>query len=278
MKFSQLPELEKGQKETISSSKPVPKASSTEKRQASTHPDSVKTRQQAIDQDILFPRTHQFLGAWEQITNDPEILEIIEGYSIKFQHTPFQMGPPPPLRNFSEGEMAAIDKEIVDLLKKGAIEVCSHTPGEFISNIFTVPKKSGGNRPAVDMRALNKFVEYIPFRMEDISLLKSVLRQGDFMTKRDLRDAYLTVPVNKRSRIYLRFIWRGALYQFTCLPFGLSSSGRIFTKVMKPVIAFLRAMGIRLIIFLDDIIIMANSHELTMQHTDLVIQVWWTLQ
>ena len=91
--------------------------------------------QQAIDQDILFPRTHQFLGAWEQITNDPEILEIIEGYSIKFQHTPFQMGPPPPLRTFSEGEMAAIDKEIVDLLKKGAIEVCSHTPGEFISNI-----------------------------------------------------------------------------------------------------------------------------------------------
>ena len=43
------------------------------------------------------------------------------------------MGPPPPLRNFSEGEMAAIDKEIVDLLKKGAIEVCLHTPGEFIS-------------------------------------------------------------------------------------------------------------------------------------------------
>ena len=136
----------------------------------------------------------------------PRTLEIIQGYSIKFQHTPFQMGPPP-LRNFSEGEMAAIDKEIVDLLKKGAIEVCSHTPGEFISNIFTVPKKSSGNRPIIDMRALNQFVEYIPFRMEDISLRNSVLKQGDFMTKLDLGDAYLTVPVNKRSRIYLCFIW-----------------------------------------------------------------------
>ena len=172
--------------------------SSTEKRQARTHPDSVKNRQRVIDQDIFFSRTHQFLGAWEQITNDPEILEIIEGYSIEFQHTPFQMGPPPPLRNFSKGEMAAIDKEIVDLLKKGAIEVCSHTPGEFISNIFTVPKKGSRNRPVIDMTVLNKFVEYIPFRMEDISLLKSVLRQGDFMTKLDLRDAYLTVPVNKK--------------------------------------------------------------------------------
>ena len=167
-------------------------------------------------------------------------------------------------------------QEIVDLLKKGAIEVCSHTPGEFISNIFTVPKKSGGNRHVIDMRALSEFMEYIPFRMEDISLLKSVLKQGDFMTKLDLRDAYLTVPVNKRSRIYLRFIWRSVLYQFACLPFGLSSSGRIFTKAMKPVIAFLRAMGIRLLIFLD-MLNMASSHELAMQHTGLVIQVLTSL-
>ena len=257
----------------ISSSEPIPKASSAEKRQASTHPDSVKTRQRAIDQDISFPRTHQFLGAWEQITNDPEILEIIEGYLIKFQQTPFQMRPPPPLRILSDGEMAAIDKEIVDLLKKGAIEVCSHTPGEFVSNIFTVRKKSSGNRPVIDMRALNDFVEYIPFRMEDISLLKSVLKQGDFMTKLSLRDAYLTVPVDKRLRIYLLFIWRGVLYQFTCLPFGLSSSSRIFNKAIKPMIAFLRAMGIRLLIFLDNILIMASSHKLAVQHTDLVIQV-----
>ena len=63
--------------------------------------------------------------------------------------------------------MAAIDKEMVDLLKKGAIEVCSHTPGEFVSNIFTIPKKSCGNRPVIDMRVLNEFMEYIPFRMEE---------------------------------------------------------------------------------------------------------------
>ena len=47
------------------------------------------------------------------------------------------------------------------------------------------------------MRVLNEFVEYIPFRVEDIFLLKSVLKQGDFMTKLDLRGAYLAVPVDK---------------------------------------------------------------------------------
>ena len=117
--------------------------------------------------------------------------------------------PPPPLKNFSEGDMAAVDKEIVDLLKKGAIEDCSRTPGGFTSNILTVPKKSAGNWPVVDMRALNEFLEYIAFRVEDISLLKSVLKQEDFITKLDLKEAHLTVPVNKRLRIYPRFIWRG---------------------------------------------------------------------
>ena len=87
------------------------------------------------------------------------------------------------------------------------------------------------------MTVLNKFVDYIPFRMEDISLLKSVLKQEDFMTKLDLRDAYLTVSVDNKIENL------SSLYQFTCLPFGLSSSGRGFTKAMKPVIAFLIAMG-----------------------------------
>ena len=183
------------------------------------------------------------------------------------------MRPPLPLKSLSDREIAAIDKEIVDLLKKGATEVCSHTPGEFVSNIFMIPKKSGGNTPAIDMRALNVFIEYIPFRMVDISLLKSVLKQGDFMTKLDLRDAYLTVPVDKKNREFISASFGGVYSTNSLASLSVSSSGRIFTKAMKPVIAFLRDMEIRLLIFLDGILIMASSHELAMQHTDLVMQV-----
>ena len=141
-----------------------------------------------------------------------------------------------------------------------------HTPGEFVSNIFTVPKKSSAS----------SWSNY-PFQNGRHIPAKICLQKGDFMTKLDLRDTYLTVPVEKRLRIYLCFICRGVLYQFTCLPFGLSSSGRIFTKAMKPVIAFLRAMGIRSLIFPDDILIMASSHKPSMPHTDLVIQVLTSL-
>ena len=107
------------------------------------------------------------------------------------------MGPFLNLRNFSKGEMAAIDKEIVDLLKKGAIEVCLHTPGEFISNTFTVPQKSVGNRPVIDMRVLNEFMEYISFRIEDISLLKSVLKRR-FFDKTQFKGHISNCPIDQK--------------------------------------------------------------------------------
>ena len=48
-------------------------------------------------------------------------------------------------------------------------------------------------------------------------------------------------------------------FQFTCLPFGLSSAPWIFTKILKPVTALLREHGVRLIIYIDDILIMSES-------------------
>lgn len=49
------------------------------------------------------------------------------------------------------------------------------------------------------------------------------------------------------------------MYEFQCLPFGLSSAPRVFTKLLKPVTALLRQRGLRLILYLDDMLLMAQS-------------------
>ena len=180
---------------------------------------------------------------------------------------------PPHLFNMSEEEEMLVDLEVQNLLAKGAKEICSPDPNQFISNIFTISKKDRRRRPVVDIRELNQFAEYLPFKMEDIPQLKDILRRGDYMTKLDLQDAYLTILVGPKSKIFSRFFWKGVLYQFTCLPFGLSPSARLFNKALKPVIAFLRSMGIRLLIFLDDILIMADSPERAAEDTEIVIGV-----
>lgn len=56
------------------------------------------------------------------------------------------------------------------------------------------------------------------------------------------------VPIHPDRQPYLCFHWNESLWQFTCLPFGLSSAPWCFTKLLKPVIAFFRSHRIRSII------------------------------
>ena len=49
-------------------------------------------------------------------------------------------------------------------------------------------------------------------------------------------------------------------------PIGLASAPRTFTKIMKPVEATLRNLGIRLIIYLDDLLILADSEQTARLH------------
>ena len=92
----------------------------------------------------------------------------------------------------------------------------------FFSSIFVVPKKDGGWRPVINLKALNHSIPH--FKMESITLLKDIIRKGDFMGRLDLKDAYLTVPVVSTHWRFLRFRWKGRNYEFRTLPFGLASA------------------------------------------------------
>ena len=89
----------------------------------------------------------------------------------------------------------------------------------------------------------------------------------------DLTDAYLSVPIHQESQKFLRFIWRNNAYQFKAMSFGLNVAPRVFTKLLQPVVAWLRGQGIRFIIYLDDILIMASSVELVKQHKQITIRL-----
>ena len=71
--------------------------------------------------------------------------------------------------------------------------------------------------------------------------------------------------------------WNGKVYQFQCLPFGLTSAPRVFSKVMKPVVGTLRYMGIRLIIYLDNILMLHQVKEELIQAIPLICQFFETL-
>ena len=68
----------------------------------------------------------------------------------------------------------------------------------------------------------------------------------------DLKDAFLYVPMSAWIKIFLRFKWKGKLYKWHVLPFGLKCSPRILTYMVAPIIKFLCGRGISLTVFIDD--------------------------
>ena len=130
------------------------------------------------------------------------------------------------------------------LLMKGAIEgVTNMTSLGYYSRLFLVPKKTGDLQPVIDLSILNRHMVVPHFKMETQGSVRSAIRSQEWTVSIDIHDAYLHVPMHQAVRKYLRFVVNKKVYQFTCLPFGLATSPREFTKLMRPVVTLLRQQG-----------------------------------
>ena len=79
--------------------------------------------------------------------------------------------------------------------------------------------------------------------METLASILRDLQTGMWMVPRDLKDAYLHVPIVPPYRRFLRFVLGDSqevrVYQWMVLPFGLATVPRVFTKLLVPIVAHL---------------------------------------
>ena len=222
-----------------------------------------------IDIDIARREAHRPVGArlayflpnWRRISSDQWILDTVTGYKLDLVALPSQRHRP--VTSLDGPKAQALSQEVDTLYRKGAIAPIPRSQERFISPVFLVPKSDESWRTVVNLKALNRFVSAPHFKMESIRTVKGLIRQGDWMAKLDLKDAYLTVPVHQK---FLQFRWNSQTWQFKVLPFGLNSSPHAFTKLLKPVVAVLRRLGARMILYLDDMLILAESKEDTRKY------------
>lgn len=166
-----------------------------------------------------------------------------------------------------------MDQCISELLSKKAIRPCQAVPGQFVSDIFLVPKPDGSSRFILNLKHLNSFVVKEHFKLEDSRSVSKLLEKGMFMASLDLKDAYYTIPIHRTHRKFLRFRYNGCLYEFLCLPFGLSSAPYVFTKILKPVASYLRRRGFLSIIYLDDILLLGQSKERCLENVHATLSL-----
>ena len=214
-----------------------------------------------------------FAPHWRSLLGNCRATAIVEdGVGIAFQQRPqlthqsisFRT------RNSRQDLQQAVDA----LLMEGAIERVTNVRSlGFYSRLFLVPKKTVDLRPVIDLSTLNRHMVVQHFKMETQGSVRSAIRSQEWAVSIDIRDAYLHVPMHQAVRKYLRFVVNKKVYQFTCLPFGLATSPREFTKLLRPVVSLLRQQVLKLHVYLDDWLIRADTPEEAQLHAQTTIKV-----
>ena len=230
----------------------------------------------ALEPDLpVGGRLSAFTTFWTAVTQDQWVLDLVKGgYKLEFASVPPFTGlvttrPQPNV-------VTVLSEEVEALVAKAAVEavpVALRQSG-YYSTYFIVPKKDGGLRPILNLKWFNHYMMKKTFRMETLSTIISIVRPGQWLASVDLKDAYFHVPIHPAHWRFLRFMWRGQAYQFKAMPFGLTSAPRVFTKVLHPLLAFLRIQGVRIHVYLDDVLVVGDTRDEVVQSLRLTMSIF----
>ena len=198
------------------------------------------------------------INFWKYTLCAPEeILAIIRsGYVIPLKEEP----PCKIMQNHSicNKHFEFVDNSIKELLANNCIKQAIDIP-HVCNPLSVVCNREGKLRLVLDLRFVNRYLWKCKFKYEDLRTVMTMFEREDYVITFDLKSGYHHVGMSQHQWKYLGFRWRSQYYVFTVLPFGLSSACYIFTKLLRPLVRFWRASGIRAVLYIDDGIVAFSS-------------------
>ena len=127
---------------------------------------------------------------------------------------------------------------------------------KFQSRVFTVPKRdSPEGRWILDLSKLNAFIKCPKFRMLTMRDVRLLLPKGFWTVALDLKDGFWHLPVSRKKRPFLGFRYRGQLWQFRAMPFGLNVAPRVMTIILRKVLGLDAVIEAATSSYIDDILV-----------------------
>lgn len=103
-------------------------------------------------------------------------MRIVKGYRLPFHTVPFQTQEPVE-HTFLGVEETAVNDAVSKLLRIGAVEEVNDCDGQFVSNIFVVPKPDKTYRLIINLKPLNQFIQNEHFKMEDYRTVMNLMQK-----------------------------------------------------------------------------------------------------
>ena len=208
------------------------------------------------------------------------------GYKIPFESDP----PPQSLLTKNNASCLKQTKfcwlEMQRLLALGCVREVEEGDSEVILPLSAV--YSNKMRLVVDAsRHLNPYVKKVLTKLEDLKQFPYSSETGDFCAVDDLDSGYWHVPLSRESWKYCGCSLVNPedgvrhFYEWTVLFLGLTSAVTIFTEILQPVTSYLRGLGWRGQLYIDDVILCARerneSHYWRFFATDVLGRCGWVI-
>ena len=193
------------------------------------------------------------------------ILESSELGKIKDVQAHIEVSDPTPVRSpmyrYPERAKETISKMLEEMEEKDIIEPSTAT---WLSPIVLVKKPDHTHRMCLDYRKVNKHLQVDIHPLPRLEEMVENAAGNCYYASLDLKEAYYQVELDPKSRDVTTFSDGVALYRFKRLPFGLSCSPAVFSRVMMNVLAPLIKLG-WVKNYLDDVIVWAPSFSTLLQ-------------
>ena len=164
----------------------------------------------------------------------------------------------------SKDRKILVNQQISDMMKKGEIRESQPHPNQ----VFSVGK-DGDNRTVINFKKLNKLIPYQHFKMEGLHSLRDMLQYGDYMCKLDMMPTF-RFPYTEIAGIASSFFFSGQGSSANSC-FGLRPAPRTFTKILKVPLCPIRRLIIRIVVYLNDMLLLRRSIKEVLIATDTVI-------
>ena len=215
-------------------------------------------------------RLRSKLEFWKTFTTDKLVLNILkEGYKLKWKEGPmpenwtkgkkkWKTGPPPkchrPNTAMCDKYEGFVDGAVLSLDDNGVVGEIPREKAHCILSLSVDDKRGEEKlRLVLNGRPVNLHEATPSFKMETLHREgRDVFRDMAFGGCLDISSAYHNLSIHKDSQKYLCFEWKGKVYAFKALPFGISSAPAVWTMVSKEPIKVFRSNGVNVLHYMDD--------------------------
>ena len=122
-----------------------------------------------------------------------------------------------------------------------------------------------------NLKAINRHLTHPKVRYEGLTKVPSLALPGDQCTVSDLVDFFYSTELHPSFRKYCTFLHKDnagvtTAYAMCVLPMGLSASPWITAKLTRFVIGILRGLGLRPLLYVDDLLLLAPPSDIDHHH------------